>query len=82
MNKKELIDYLNTFPEDAKISVIIANTKERKLYEIVDYFGITDAENPAFFIDIGKSTDMDSDVDKAEEIKGQMQITDFPEVMP
>lgn len=82
MNKKELIDYLNIFPEDAQISVIIANTKERKLYEIVDYFGITDVENPAFFINIGKSTDMDLDVDKAEEIKGQMSFTDFQEVMP
>ena len=90
MKNSELKEYLSTFPDDADVSYILANTRERKLYECVNVFGVIDAPNPLFCIDVGKSSDMDAemvaacedDERNAENIKGQMDITDFPEVLP
>lgn len=90
MTNGELKEYLNTFPDDVNISVILANPRERKLYEVVDSFGITDAPNPTFCIEVGQAKDMDAelvaaceeDEKEAQQLAGQMNITDFPEVMP
>lgn len=90
MTNEQLREYLNTFPDDAPVSVILANPRDRKLYEVVDVFGITDVPNPTFCIDVGKEKDMDADMiatceadeRNEESLEGQMDITDFPEVMP
>ena len=90
MKNSELKEYLNTFPDDAPVSVIIANPRKRKLYECVDAFGVTGECQPIFCIDIGEEKDMDAemvsacedDERDAEELEGQMDITDFPEVLP
>lgn len=37
MKNSELKEYLNTFPDDAEVSVIIANPKEKKRYPLEDY---------------------------------------------
>lgn len=89
MTNGELKEYLNTFPDDVGVSVILANPRERKLYECVDVFGVIDTPNPTFFIDVGQESDMDEemvdaceeDERKAEQLEGQMNISDFPEVM-
>ena len=55
MKNSELKEYLNTFPDDAEVSVIIANPKEKKRYPLEDYHGITDLEGPVFLLEVGKS---------------------------
>lgn len=90
MKNSELQDYLSTFPDDADVSYLLANPRERKLYECVNVFGVIDAPNPLFCIDVGKPSDMDDEIiatceydeRNAENIKGQMDISDFPEVLP
>ena len=90
MKNGELKKYLDTFPDDAEVSVILANPRERKLYECVDAFGITNEGRPIFCIDVGKASDMDAEEiaaceeceREAEQLAGQMDITDFPEVLP
>lgn len=90
MKNSELKEYLNTFPDDAPVSVILANPRKRKLYECVDAFGVTGEGQPIFCIDVGEEKDMDAemvaacedDERDAEKLEGQMCITDFPEVLP
>ena len=90
MRNSELQDYLSAFPDDADVSYLLANPRERKLYECVNVFGVIDAPNPVFCIDVGEAKDMDEDMVKAceedernaENLAGQMEITDFPEAMP
>lgn len=90
MKNRELKEYLNTFPDDAPISLILANPRERKLYECVNVLFITDQGQPIFCIDVGQESDMDAemvaaceeDERNAEQLDGQMEITDFPEVLP
>lgn len=89
MKNSELKEYLNTFPDDTDVSVIIANPKKRKIYPVREYGAITDAGQPVFCLEVGEQ-DMDSemiaaaeeDERNAEQLKGQMEIADFPEVMP
>lgn len=86
MKNSELKEYLNTFPDDAPVSVILANPRKRKLYECVD----TGEGQPIFCIDVGEEKDMDDEMvaaceeceRDAENLEGQMDITDFPEVLP
>lgn len=86
MNNGELKEYLNRFPDDASLSVILANPKKRKLYEINKIYIASDFEHPVFIIDVGKESDMDAEMVKAceedENMEGQMEIEDFPEYMP
>lgn len=90
MKNRELKEHLNTFPDDVDVSLILANPRERKLYECVDAICITDQGQPIFCIDVGQSSDMDEgmvaaceeDERNAEQLDGQMEITDFPEVLP
>nr|DAM88849.1 MAG TPA: hypothetical protein [Bacteriophage sp.] len=86
MNNGELKEYLNGFPDDASLSVILVNPKKRKLYEINKIYIGSDFGHPVFFIDVGKESDMDEEIVKAceedENVAGQMEIEDFPEYMP
>ena len=89
MTNKELKEYLDTFPDKAEVVFILANPQKRKLYEISNEFVITDAGQPVFCIEIGVEKPMDEEMVKAceedeqlaDNIPGQMYITDFPEVM-
>ena len=90
MKNSELKECLNTFPDDAPVSVILANPRKRKLYECVDAFGVTGEGQSIFCIDVGEEKDMDAEMVNAceecerdaENLEGQMDITDFPEVLP
>lgn len=90
MTNKELKEYLNTFPDDAPVSFILANPRKRKLYENTNTFGITDQGQPVFCIEVGEEKDMDAemvaaceaDEKAADNLEGQMDISEFPEVMP
>lgn len=62
MTNKELKKYLDNFPDDAPISVLLANPRERKLYELVDAFCVIDTPNPTFCIDVGVEMPMDEEL--------------------
>ena len=90
MKNSELQDYLSTFPDDADVSLILTNPRKRKLYEVERVDFITDMGQPVFCVTVGEEKDMDADMvaaceedeRKSENLSGQMEITDFPEVMP
>lgn len=90
MKNSELKEYLSNFPDDAPVSIICANPRVRKLYELKDVMFVTDQGQPLILIDIGKESDMDAemiaackeDEKSADDLEGQMQIEDFPEAMP
>ena len=79
MKNSELKEYLNTFPDDAEISVIIADKKARKRYPLTGYCGITDMKQPVFVLEIGKAENFD---DENKDVPGQTNFEDFPEVLP
>jgi hypothetical protein len=62
MKNSELKEYLNTFPDDAPVSVILANPRKRKFYEVEDVMCITDQGQPVFCIDVGEEKDMDAEM--------------------
>lgn len=82
MKNSELKEYLNTFPDDAPVSVILANPRKRKFYEVEDVMCITDQGQPVFCIDVGEEKDMDAEMVEAceecerdaDDLEGQMQI--------
>ncbi len=86
MKNSELQEYLNGFPDDAPISVILANPRKRKLYEVKNILCIMDQKQPVFCIDVGKEKDMDAEMvavcKESEEIDGQMSTDDFEEWQP
>ena len=90
MKNSELKEYLNMFSDDSEISLILANPMKSKLYEVERADFITDMEQPVFCVTVGEAKDMDSemvavceeDERNAENLSGQMEIADFPEVMP
>ena len=90
MKNSELKEYLNTFPDDADMSLILANPMKRKLYEVERVDFITDMEQPVFCVTVGEAKNMDSEMvavceeceRESENLSGQMEIIDFPEVMP
>lgn len=86
LSNKELQEYFNRFTDDAPVSVILVNTKKRKLYEINKIYIGSDFGHPVFFIDVGKESDMDEKMVQAceedENVEGQMEIEDFPEYLP
>lgn len=85
MKNSELKEYLNMFSDDADISIILANPRKRKLYEVERVYFITDMEQPVFCVTVGEAKDMDSEmVDACEEdernadnLSGQLEITDL-----
>ena len=90
MKNSELKEYLNTFSDDANVVLLLTNPRKRKLYEVERVDFITDMEQPVFCVTVGEAKDMDEDMvtaceedeRNAENLAGQMEITDFPEVMP
>lgn len=87
MTNKELKEYINKFDDKARVSVIAANPRSRKVYYIAEFMLLTDMEQPVFIVNISGERDMDEDernmAGKCEkDVDGQMQIEDFPEVMP
>lgn len=90
MKNSELKEYLNKFPDDASVGFILANPRRRKLYEIENILYVTDQEKPIFCINVGEERDMDTemavaceeDERSAENIEGQMELSDYPGVMP
>lgn len=80
MKNSELKEYLDTFPADAEVSVIIANPKERKRYPLKDYHGVTDLGKPVFLLEVGKPENLEEEKDV--NIPGQVEFRDIPEVMP
>ena len=90
MKNSELKKYLNMFPDDENVVILLANPKERKKYEHVDTLAIIDQPIPILCIEVGKESDLDEDEiaaceedeREAEQLAGQMNITDFPEVLP
>lgn len=70
-----------------RTSKTLVNPRKRKLYEAINVLFVTDQGKPVFCIDVG---DMDSemvaaceeDEKDADNLEGQMNITDFPEVIP
>ena len=90
MKNSELKEYLNTFSDDANVVLLLANPRKRKLYEVERVDFITYMEQPVFCVTVGEAKDMDEDMvaaceedeRNAENLAGQMEITDFPEVMP
>lgn len=65
MTNKELIEYLQQFPNDAAPSFIVANPKDRKYYETVNVMCITDMDAPVFCVEVGTAQDMDEEMVKA-----------------
>ena len=65
MSNKELIEYLQQYPDDAIPSFIVANPKDRKYYEMVNVMCITDMEAPVFCIEVGPAQDMDEEMVRA-----------------
>ena len=59
LKNSELKEYLNAFPDDAPISIILANPRKRKLYSLENIFYFTDQGQPVFCIDVGVEKDMD-----------------------
>lgn len=90
MKNSELKEYVNSFPDDASVSVILANPRKRKLYSVENILVVADQAQPIFCIDVGEETNMDAEFvaaceeceRDADDLEGQMQIEDFPEVMP
>ena len=90
MKNSKLKEYLNTFSDDANVVLLLANPMKRKLYDVERVDFITDMEQPVFCVTVGEAKDMDADMvtaceedeRNAENLAGQMEITDFPEVMP
>lgn len=90
MKNSELKEYVNSFPDYVPVSIICANLRKRKLYKLENVIWVTDQGQPLILIDIGKESDMDAemiaackeDEKSADDLEGQMQIEDFPEVLP
>ena len=90
MKNSELKEYLDTFSDDANVVLLLANPSKRKLYEVDRVDFITDVGRPVFCVTVGEAKDMDADMvaaceedeRNAENLPWQMEITDFPEVMP
>lgn len=62
MANKRLKEYLNKFPDDAPVSLILANPRKRVLYKTERVFAIKDYEKPVFCIDVGEEEDMDAEM--------------------
>lgn len=65
MKNSELKEYLNMFPDDADVSLLLTNPKERKVYRHTGLGGITDMDAPVFVAEITETLDMDEAMIKA-----------------
>lgn len=90
MTCKELKEYLSNYDDEKEVAFLVANPPERKIYEVLENGAITDLEFPVFYIQVGEEKNMDTEMIAAceederagKELPGQMEISDFPEVMP
>lgn len=90
MKNSELKEYVNSFPDNAPVSIILANPRKRKLYKLDSVMVVTDQGQPLILIEVGEETAIDAELVEAceecerdaDDLEGQMQIEDFPEVMP
>lgn len=73
MKNSELKEYVNSFPDDAPVSIICANQRKRKLYKLENVIWVTDQGQPLILIDIGKESDMDAEMNTAEEKIGKKE---------
>ena len=80
MKNSELKEYLNGFPDDSDIAVIIVNPKERKHYPLTDYAVITDMGNPVFLFEVCRGKVFEESRD--DNLPVQTDFSDFPEVLP
>ena len=75
MKNKELKEYLNTFADNADVSIILANPQKRKRYESVDVLFVTDLKQPVFCIEVGEEIDMDEEMKAAcEECENEREV--------
>lgn len=78
------------FPDDEDVCFLIADPKGRKVYRWEQIDLITDIAFPVLGIIVGAASDMDEEmIEVCEEcerglaqLEGQMDIADFPEVLP
>ena len=90
MSNAELQAYFAGYSEKEEVSILVASTKERKLYKCENVFFITDQEMPVICIEVGESVDMDAEMvavceecEKADEnLEGQMEISDYLGIIP
>lgn len=76
MKNSELKEYLNMFPDDTDVSLLLANPKERKVYRHNGLGGITDMDIPVLVVEITETLDMDEEMIRAceeDERREEMQ---------
>lgn len=63
MENRELKEYLNEFADDAKVSLVVANPEDRKVYQPEELIVMKDDELdfPCFAVKVGKSRNMDAE---------------------
>ena len=62
MKNIELKQYIDRFPDDAEVSLLLANPKERKFYKHNGIGGITDMDHPVLVAEIIETLDMDEEM--------------------
>lgn len=83
MKNSRLKEYLNKFPDDSEISVILANPRKRKLYKLDGVMSIADLGQPVFCIDVGEESDMDEEmVTACEDDERNAEKLEGQEVLP
>lgn len=73
MENRELKEYLEIYKDDAKVSVIVANPEDRKVYtpEAVLLMKDEEVHQPCFIVRVGAARDMDEDI--AREVEEAVQ---------
>lgn len=56
---KQVMKYLSEYPDEAKLGVMVADTKNRKKYQIKDGNWIDMFSYPVLVLDVGEAHDMD-----------------------
>ena len=84
MTAREMIEYLQMFPEDSFISMMIVDKKKRTVQGVENLVGITDSECPAFFLEAGKAENMDEELYESgiPQVEGQMDFEDYEGIGP
>ena len=73
MENRELKEYLEIYKDDAKVSVIVANPEDRKVYmpEAVLLMKDEEVHQPCFIVKVGAAREMDEDI--AREVEEAVQ---------
>ena len=59
MKNSELKKYLDAFPDDVPVSVMLANLRKSTLFGLENIMSVTDIGQPVFLIDAGEEFDME-----------------------